>query len=69
MGKKYMRINKLAIIAAAIMLALPVAANASAPINTEGAGIYNQLNRQQIKDFETNKQIDAKIDKEDDCCK
>ncbi len=61
-----MRTSKLLTIMAAVMMTFPMAANAVAPINTEGAGVYNQMNRQQMNDFEKNKQIDAKIDKKDD---
>ena len=60
-----MKINKLVVLAAAVMLALPMTAKAVAPINTEGAGVYNQMNRQQLKDFERNKKINQEINQDD----
>ena len=60
-----MKQKNLVLLAAALMLAMPMAAQAIAPVNTEGAGIYNQLNRNKLFDFKRNKQIDAQIDKED----
>ena len=57
MGKKQMRINKILVIAAAMMLAMPITAKADAPINTNAPDIYNQMNRQQLLDIERQKKM------------
>ena len=60
-----MKMHKSIIIAAAL-LALSGAVYADAPVNTEGAGIYNPLNRRQIKQYDVQKKISEPINKEDD---
>ena len=52
-----MRINKILVIAAAMMLAMPITAKADAPINTNAPDIYNQMNRQQLLDIERQKKM------------
>lgn len=50
----------------AIMLVAQGVAFADAPVNTNGAGIYNPMNRQQIKQYDVQKQITQPIDSKDD---
>ena len=61
-----MKSKKLLILAAALMLALPLSAKADAPINTNAPGVYNPMNRQQMLDIEQEKRITQPIDQEDD---
>lgn len=57
-----MKTNRILIIAVAIMLFMPLLAKADAPINTNGAGIYNEMNRQQMMDVEREKLMNEPID-------
>ena len=62
-----MKTSKLILMsAAALMLSLPLVARADAPINTNGAGIYNQMNRQQIMDVEREKIMSEPLNKNED---
>lgn len=61
-----MKINKIINVLVAIMLVVQGVAFADAPVNTNGAGIYNPMNRQQIKQYDVQKQITQPIDSKDD---
>lgn len=61
-----MKINKIINVLVAIMLVAQGVAFADAPVNTNGAGIYNPMNRQQIKQYDVQKQITQPIDSKDD---
>ena len=61
-----MKINKIINVLVAIMLVAQGVAFADAPVNTNGAGIYNPMNRQQIKQYNVQKQITQPIDSKDD---
>lgn len=61
-----MKINKIINVLVAIMLVAQGVAFADAPVNTNGAGIYNSMNRQQIKQYDVQKQITQPIDSKDD---
>lgn len=61
-----MKINKIINVLVAIMLVAQGIAFADAPVNTNGAGIYNPMNRQQIKQYNVQKQITQPIDSKDD---
>ncbi len=60
-----MKINRLVVLIAAFILALPLTASAEAPINGDGAGVYNQMNRNQLLELERSKEIAQPIDKTD----
>ena len=61
-----MKINKIINVLVALMLVVQGVAFADAPVNTDGAGIYNPMNRQQIKQYNVQKQITQPIDSKDD---
>ena len=61
-----MKITKIINVLVAIMLVAQGVAFADAPVNTNGAGIYNPMNRQQIKQYDVQKQITQPIDSKDD---
>ncbi len=61
-----MKINKIINVLVALMLVVQGVAFADAPVNTNGAGIYNPMNRQQIKQYNVQKQITQPIDSKDD---
>ena len=61
-----MKLNKLIIVVAAAIITMQSIAMADAPINTNGAGIYNPMNRQQIKDYQIQKEIAEPIKTTDD---
>lgn len=61
-----MKIDKIINVLVAIMLVAQGVAFADAPVNTNGAGIYNPMNRQQIKQYDVQKQITQPIDSKDD---
>lgn len=61
-----MKINKIINLVVALMLVAQGVAFADAPVNTNGAGIYNPMNRQQIKQYDVQKQITQPIDSKDD---
>lgn len=61
-----MKMNKILLIALALMLTAPLTTMADAPINTEGAGIYNPMNRQQLMNIEKEKFIDQPINQPDE---
>lgn len=61
-----MKINKIVNLIVALMLIAQGVTFANAPINTDGAGIYNPMNRQQIRQYDVQKQITEPIDRKDD---
>ena len=66
MGKKQMKTSKFLILAAALLLAMPMTAKADAPMNIDGAGIYNPMYRQQYVDNLRERRVAEPINKEDD---
>lgn len=61
-----MKTSKFLILAAALVLAMPLTAKAGAPVNPDGAGIYNPMYRQQYRDFQEERKIAEPINKKDD---